>query len=99
MEGRRMHLVMSKLPPGSKPKPRVSAEKANISDEDGSEDVPTLIVDDLKVTNNDDFADLPSVPAKPVESVEADEPAEPVELAEPVEPQLAENGDDSENNE
>jgi translation initiation factor IF-3 len=99
MEGRRMHLVMSKLPPGSKPKPRVSAEKANISDEDGSEAGPTLIVDDLKVTNNDDFADLPSVPAKPVESVEADEPAEPVELAEPVEPQLAENGDDSENNE
>jgi hypothetical protein len=87
---------MSKLPPGSKPKPRASAEKDNISDEDGSEVGSALIADDLKVTNNDDFADLPSVPAKPVESVEADEPAE---SAESIEPQLAENGDDSENNE
>ena len=96
MEGRRMHLVMSKLPPGSKPKPRVSDEKDNISAaDDNSEGGPTLIADSLKVTNNDDFADLPSVPAKPVESVEADEPAEP---AESVEPQLAENGEDSENN-
>ncbi|MDE0586416.1 MAG: hypothetical protein OSB63_07335, partial [Planctomycetota bacterium] len=93
MEGRRMHLVMSKLPPGSKPKPRVSDEKGNIGAEDGSEGGPTLVVDDLKVTNNDDFADLPSVPAKPVESDESDEPVETVE------PQLAENSDDSENNE
>ena len=96
MEGRRMHLVMSKLPPGSKPKPRVSDEKDNISAaDDNSDGGPALIADGLKVTNNDDFADLPSVPAKPVESVEADEPAEP---AESVEPQLAENGEDSENN-
>ena len=91
MEGRRMHLVMSKLPPGSKPKPRVSDEKDNISADDNSDGGPTLIADGLKVTNNDDFADLPSVPAKPVE---ADEPAEPAEF---VEPQLAENGEDSEN--
>lgn len=95
MEGRRMHLVMSKLPPGSKPKPRVSAEKANISDEEGSEVGYALTADDLKVTNNDDFADLPSVPAKPVESVEA---AEPVEVVEAVEAQLTEDSDDSENN-
>ena len=95
MEGRRMHLVMSKLPPGSKPKPRVSDEKDNISAEDNSDGGPTLIADGLKVTNNDDFADLPSVPAKPVESAEPVESDEPVET---VEPQLNENGDDSENN-
>lgn len=60
MEGRRMHLVMSKLPPGSKPKPRAEAE-ATDSDAAGSSKANA---DHLKVTNNDDFADLPSVPAK-----------------------------------
>lgn len=66
MEGRRMHLVMSKLPPGSKPKPRAEAEEPDSgADAAGSSKAHA---DHLKVTNNDDFADLPSVPAKSADS-------------------------------
>ena len=75
MEGRRMHLVMSKLPPGSKPKPRAEADNEKSDAESGSGG-SKLMTDHLKVTNNDDFADLPSVPAKPIEPVEPVEPSD-----------------------
>ncbi len=75
MEGRRMHLVMSKLPPGSKPKPRVEAEKTGAS-HDEDKGAAKLASNHLKVTNNDDFADLPSVPAKAADSTEAQDPSD-----------------------
>jgi translation initiation factor IF-3 len=63
MEGRRMHLVMSKLPPGSKPKPRADVSKPDSMAGESSEGSKPH-AEHLKVTNNDDFSDLPSVPAK-----------------------------------
>ncbi|MFT7516858.1 MAG: translation initiation factor IF-3 [Myxococcota bacterium] len=71
MEGRRMHLVMSKLPPGSKPKPRAEAEASAESKADAS-GASKALADHLKATNNDDFADLPSVPAKSAEAETVD---------------------------
>ena len=62
MEGRRMHLVLAKLPAGVKPK--VKSTEAQSEKPKASLGASKLSVSRLRVTNNDDFADLPSVPAK-----------------------------------